>query len=161
MAIDRSDNATTEGNLYIVYPTMNGAERKADVLLVRSTDGGATWSEPARVNDDNSTSDQWMPWIDVGPHGDIHIVFYDRRYDPANRLLDVSYAHSRDGVTFDPNLRLTEVSSNSTVSYHQSGAEFIGDYIGIMEGANGWVHAIWVDTRDGETAHAYTTAIRR
>lgn len=160
MAIDRSDNPTTRGNLYVVYPTMNG-ERHADVFLVRSMDAGATWSNPAMVNDDNTTTDQWMPWMDVGPAGDVHVVYYDRRFDSANRLLDVSYAHSRDGITFDSSVRLTEVSSDSSVSYHQSGATFIGDYIGIVEGANGWVHPIWVDTRDGAVAHAYTTAIRR
>lgn len=160
LAVDRSDGPQ-RGTLYVVYAANTTQPvSNLDIFLVQSRDQGATWSAPARVNDDVGTNDQFMPWIDVGPKGDVHIVFYDRRYDAGNRLLDMTYVHSTDGVVFDPNIRMTEFSSDPALSYHQTGRQFIGDYLQVAEGANGWVHPIWVDTRAGR-ADVYTTVIVR
>ena len=40
-----------------------------DIAFARSTDGGATWSAPQRVNDDalNNARDQFFPWLTVSP----------------------------------------------------------------------------------------------
>jgi hypothetical protein len=157
LGIDRSDGPGS-GNLYITYSAKNGTDT-SDVFLVMSKDKGQTWSAPLRVNDDDTKTDQFMPWLDVGPKGDVHILFYDRRDDPKNTLIHAYYAHFVNN-TLDPNIRLSEVPINATLSYHQNGAEFIGDYLGIMEGTNGWVHPVWVDTRNGG-ADVYTTVITR
>lgn len=159
LAVDRSKNNETTGTLYVVYSAKNGTDN-ADVFLVRSRDAGRTWSSPMRVNDDNTTRDQFMPWADVGPQGDLHVAFYDRRDDPQNRDLHLYYAHSKNGTRFDPNVRVTELPINATLSRHQGGFEFMGDYLGVSEGPNGWVHPIWVDTRDGR-ADAYTAVLQR
>lgn len=159
LAVDRS-NGPNAGHLYVVYAANATQAENLEVYLVKSADKGQSWSKPARVNDDNTTHDQFLPWVEVGSLGDVHIVFYDRRYDPENRLLDLTYVHSKDGIKFDPNLRVTEVSSDAKFSLHQVGREFMGDYIGVTEGSDGRVHPIWVDTRDGR-ADAYTTAIAR
>ena len=94
-------------DLYLVMSdNRNGTRRvsNADVFLFKSTDGGSTWTGPTRVNDDPSAqppnrncqrptstqgpcpatnfgADQWFPWVDIGPRGDVTVVFYDRRLD--------------------------------------------------------------------------------
>ena len=158
MAVDRSNGDTT-GNVYIVW---NDYRRgNADILISQSEDDGNTWSEPIRVNDDpdDSSADQFFPWISVSPKGDVHVVFYDKRDDPNNYLLDVYYTHSENGEVFDKNWRITTNSSDPVYSYHQSTYEtvFIGDYIGIDSNEN-YAYAIWTDTRKGE-ADAYTAVI--
>jgi len=40
-----------------------------DIMLVRSTDGGATFGTSVRVNNDVGTTGQFQPWIDVKPGG--------------------------------------------------------------------------------------------
>ena len=156
MAIDNS-NANTSGNIYIVWN--DNRYGNPDILLTRSEDDGNTWSDPIRVNDDpdNSTADQFFPWIDVSPGGDVHVVFYDKRDDPDNYLLNIYYSHSKDGVIFDKNWRITTNSSDPATSYHQSGSVFIGDYIGIDSSEN-YAYAIWTDTRKGE-ADAFTAVV--
>jgi hypothetical protein len=158
MAVDRS-NEDTAGNVYIVW---NDYRRgNADILISQSEDDGNTWSEPIRVNDDphGSSADQFFPWISVSPKGDVHVVFYDKRDDPNNYLLDVYYAHSVNGEIFDKNWRITTNSSDPVHSYHQSTYEtvFIGDYIGIDSNEN-YAYAIWTDTRKGE-ADAFNAVI--
>jgi hypothetical protein len=156
MAIDRSQ-ANTSGNLYIVWhDNRNG---NPDILLIRSEDGGSSWSEPQRLNDDseNGTAEQFFPWIDVSPEGDVHVVFYDKREDPGNYFLDLYYTHSKDGKNFDKNWKITSNSSDPSHSYHQSGSVFIGDYIGIDSSEN-YAYAFWADTRKG-VADAFCAVI--
>jgi hypothetical protein len=158
MAVDRS-NADTAGNVYIVWSDY--CRGNADILLIRSEDGGNTWSEPIMINDDpyDGVADQFFPWISVSPIGDVHVVFYDKREDPDNYLLDVYYTHSEDGENFDKNWKITTNSSDPVHSYHQATYEtvFIGDYIGIDSSEN-YAYAIWTDTRKGE-ADAYSAVI--
>lgn len=156
MAVDRSD-AETSGNLYIVWHDYRFGN--SDILLIMSTDGGTSWSGPAKVNDEDEDEpvDQYFPWIDVSPLGDIHIVFYDKRDDPDRYLLNLYYTHSTNGVDFDKNWRITTNSSDPKYSYHQNGDIFIGDYIGVDSSEN-CAYAIWCDTRKGE-ADAFTAVI--
>src|SRR5215475_8227909 len=40
------------GNIYVVYNNRPSPTDKCDIFVVQSTDGGATWGAPIRVNDD-------------------------------------------------------------------------------------------------------------
>jgi len=134
----------TSGNVYVAWADYRSGN--AEILSSRSLDGGATWSKPIRVNDDTTTNDHFFPWMTVS-HGLLSIVFYDRRLDPGNRLIDVFYAESADGgATFSPNLRVTDQPSDP------GSLNFIGDYIGIA--SNGTLaHPVWTDLRDVSPAN--------
>jgi hypothetical protein len=75
------------GNLYVTYDNKGSGTDKADVFLVQSTNGGATWSAPLKVNDDTTNTDQWQPTIAVTPDGSkLGIFYYSRQEDPNNNL---------------------------------------------------------------------------
>jgi hypothetical protein len=118
----------------------------ADVVLVRSTTHGMSWFSPSRVND-VATNNQIFPAITTF-EGRVDIAFYDSRNDPEGKLLDVYYAQSNDdGLTFLPNVRVTDAAFDPNLGITAGGAAFLGDYNGIASNAAG-VHPIWADNRD-------------
>ncbi|MGZ4460792.1 MAG: hypothetical protein ACXVW9_16870, partial [Nocardioidaceae bacterium] len=70
---------TYAGHLYLTYENWDGTQ--FDVYFTQSTNAGATWSAPARVNDnaDPTTTDQFQPSVAEGPGGAVAVTFYDRR----------------------------------------------------------------------------------
>jgi hypothetical protein len=108
------------GALYLVYadPVTSGrTSRKFDILLTKSTDGGAHWTTPVVLNDDTGSSDQFHPTLSVesnGAGGDkITVSFYDRRDDPNNCLAYVYATQSTNGGgSWSPNVRMTSAQSN-------------------------------------------------
>ncbi len=139
------------GNLYLVYNQgpFNGSypgqtadhfiHQDLDVLFIRSTDDGATWSEPKLINETEIPNVRLTqtrhPNITVAPNGRIDIVWQDRRHSyrmetcsnthspPAGsapcfeaRLGDTYYSSSTDnGQTFSKNRRVTDRSMNNDV----------------------------------------------
>ena len=57
---------------------MNHNDGRYDIYHAYSTDHGATWSAPERVNDDK-TGDKWNPDIGVDTAGYAYIVWQDGR----------------------------------------------------------------------------------
>lgn len=89
------------GALYVNWiDTRNG---DPDVFVMRSTDSGATWNAPVRVNDDqpNNGAVQFFTWMAVDPSdGSVNVLFYDRRGRTGTRS-GLTLARSTDGgVTF-------------------------------------------------------------
>jgi hypothetical protein len=80
-------------------------------------------------------------------------MFFDRRRDPNNLLIDVYLAQSTDGgQTFHHNMRVTSVASDPTVNppipSDGSNVTFFGDYQGLAVD-NHFAHVFWNDTRAG------------
>ncbi|UCC71036.1 MAG: exo-alpha-sialidase [Gemmatimonadota bacterium] len=109
------------GDIYIAFaadPGRQGRGDASDVFVVRSTDGGASWSEPVNIvkgravkaNGDETRNDNFMPVLDVGPGGQVSVFFYDRRHDSANLKIDVYRAVSTDGGRSWVNQRVTAES---------------------------------------------------
>src|SRR5437016_516471 len=72
------------GHLYMTYEDWDAATGQFDVKFVQSTDAGANWSAPVKVNDNaepnaSGYTDQFQPSIAAGPNGAVAIAFYDRR----------------------------------------------------------------------------------
>ncbi len=162
LSIDHSNGATA-GRLYLAWkafadigdPADYGDNTDADVMLSWSDDDGASWSSPLRVNDDVGTSDQSPPWMDVGPDGDVHVVWYDLRDDPKQEsLFHVYYAHVKSGDV-GRNIRVTE----GPIEFDSTGT-LAERWIGVDEGSDGRVHIVWTDSRFGR-ADAFTATIGR
>jgi hypothetical protein len=134
MAADNSYTAS-RGNVYIVYAANPSGTDLADVYFTRSTNFGASWSVPLRVNDDLTLTDQWMPAITVDKKsGKIFMTWYDSRNDQTGNLLTEMWGtHSTNGgVTFEPNFRISnaQMNPNSMAVGQPGGEKYIGDYIG-------------------------------
>jgi hypothetical protein len=54
------------------YPT-------ADLFLVRSRDGGKTWTKPLQVNEVSKQAPESLHWMAVAPGGEVHVAWLDRR----------------------------------------------------------------------------------
>ncbi|HLW03200.1 MAG TPA: sialidase family protein [Ktedonobacterales bacterium] len=144
---------STNGTLYISWSDERNGD--ADIVLVRSTDGGQTWSAPVRVNDDpvGDGKDQFQPQVAVAPDDVVSVMFFDRRNDPNNLLVDVYLAQSTDGgQTFHPNVRVTSVASDPSVDApvpdDGTNVTFFGDYQGLAVDDH-FAHVFWNDTRTG------------
>ncbi len=106
MAVDMGSGAT-RGNVYIAYgadPDGNQSSGDAaDVFVVRSTDGGTTWSAPMSVHGpgttgaDGTLNDNFMPSLAVDGTGLVGVSYFDRRGDSGNRRTQLYRATSSDG----------------------------------------------------------------
>jgi hypothetical protein len=146
----------------------------ADVIFARSSDYGVTWQTTFKIgltdarvlNDDNGgqsatgltadevISGQAMPRMTVDAQGNIALIWYDTRHDPANHLLDVFGTVSTDGgQTFSPNFRVTNQSfdANAGKFTDATGNDnfYLGDFIGLAA-ADNTVYAAWTDTRNNQ-----------
>ena len=105
MAVDLS-NTLTRGNIYIVTSQKNlsPAGSDPDIVLRKSTDGGLSWSNGIRVNQDvlNNGKTQFFSGITVDDFGGVNVIFYDDRNTSSDssgvflaRSTTVSYTHLR------------------------------------------------------------------
>lgn len=123
-----------------------------DIYLVRSSNGGASWGAPQRVNDDSTFHGQFSPWIDVNGSGHVYVAWYDRRTDPADIHPNVFYAVSTDrGATFSTNQQVNDVPMLLIPDGAAgTGSEcWFGEYLGLAVG-QGRAHIAWTEPRFGE-----------
>jgi hypothetical protein len=139
LAVDRS-SGPTQGNLYFAWhdgrrvrvpdvESPTGFYGFADILLSRSTDGGATWLPPLQVNGLDAWTDQYQPGITVDVEGRLGACYYDRRLDALNFFVGRSCAVSEDaGATWDER----RVVKRSWPPFHATDAVvnpyYMGDY---------------------------------
>lgn len=133
-------------------PSVPGSSDRSDIYLIRSLDKGKTWSQPQRVNDDNTPNDQFLPWLCVTGTGVVGVTWYDRRNDAYNQKFDVYFRQSRDGgKTFTASRKVNTVSSplpqvNPNFD-PMIAANYMGDYIGVATDGQSF-HIAWGDNRD-------------
>ncbi len=139
----------TDGNIYIMGPmTRYSSSDPCDVMFVRSTDEGATWSAPIKVNDDNSiTNNQWMATMAVAPNGRIDAAWLDTRDAPGSDFSALYYSYSLDaGVTWSANEKLSD-AFDPHVGYPNQNK--MGDYFDMVS-TNSGAHLAWAGTLNGE-----------
>jgi hypothetical protein len=79
----------------------------------------------------------------------LHALWLDRRLDPANRLFDTWYSSSTDGgATWEPDVRVSEVSQDLNVGFPPESGNAAGDYWGLDTYLD-TVYTAWNDTRSG------------
>lgn len=153
----------SNGSMVIAWADQGSTD--TDILTSRSTNGGMSWTPPARVNHDrlNNGKDQFMPALAVAPNGVFTCSWFDRRRDPLNRLIDVDIAQSTDdGATFGHNLQVTRHSWDPAIGAPQPEGKanntFIGDYQALAVD-NRTVHPLWNDTQNGKTQQIRTAVM--
>jgi len=134
------------GSVYMTWVDERNGD--PDVFLIASRDGGATWSEPVRVNDDpkGDGKAQLFAWNAVDPvDGSVNVVFYDRR-GLEGTLTGLTLARSVDGGRSFVNHRVAQKP------FACQDKVFMGDYIGLAA-QGGRVVALYTHLLDdNETA---------
>src|SRR3984893_8885189 len=137
LAVDRS-GTSTNNNIYMlasVQPT--GANNGTDVMFVRSTNGGQTFSAPHRINDDpiNHNKWHWFGTLSVAPNGRIDSVWLDTRNAANNTDSQLFYSYSTDGgVTWSATVAVSN-PFNPFLGYPNQNK--MGDYITIVSDNTG------------------------
>jgi len=151
----------TTQNIYVVYQTLLGGNPR--IAFTKSTNGGVTWSTPVAISDNPAGLGVFNPAINVSADGKtLTCAFYDHRNNPgSNVLVDLYLAQSFDGgATWQPNIRLTSVSTDASLAPLTSEGYMLGDYLGVAQTTRPTVPAvpIWVDTRTGNADPFITRA---
>jgi len=136
LAVDRS-GGPTNNNVYMLCSVRPpGHTNGADVMIARSTDNGATFGTPVKINDDAAINKwHWFGTFSVAPNGRLDAVWYDTRNAPDNLQSQLFYSYSTDaGSTWSPNVPVSG-SFNPTEGWPQQNK--IGDYITIVSDNTG------------------------
>ena len=138
------------GTVYVLWSDQRNGTEDTDVFIIKSSNGGSTWSTVKRVNNGLSQRQQFFPWLAVDPvTGTLYAVFYDRR-NTTGDATDVTVARSIDGGESWDNFTVSDSSFVPTSNI------FFGDYSNIAARA-GKVYPIW--TRIDGTARSTWIAI--
>ncbi len=143
---------TRNGWIYIVTGEKNlsPAGNDPDIIFHRSTNGGSTWSQGIRVNQDalNNGKTQYFPVVVVDPTGAINVVYNDNRNSSSlDSTVEVYLSRSTNG---GDNWTDYKISDHTFVphSISGSGQGNQGDNIG-MTYANGKLWPVWMDNSTG------------
>lgn len=159
MTVDIS-NSPNRGTIYITWantgtPGINTGSN-ADIYISKSTNQGANWSAPIRVNQDIPTPGKkhYFPWIACDPsNGNLSIVYYDDR-NVSSSQCEVYVSNSTDGGTSWEDVKVSDVSFTPQ-SIPGLADSYFGDYLAIHAN-NRWVYPAWTDNRSG-TAMTYVS----
>lgn len=145
--------ARTTGDLFVTYTgIVSGSPR---VLLVRSTDGGASWNAPLVVSDQPAGVSVMNPAVTTDSSGNAIVFFTDKRHAPDGRNFVDHYAalvDPRRGELQVPNVRLSDMSSDIRYGAPTSRGIMLGDYLAVAPSLdrNQPCVAVWCDTRTGD-----------
>ncbi len=158
IAVDIS-GGVRNGYIYTVWDNYynNNYNGDLDIFFSYSSNRGASWSIPKRVNNDsiNNGTNQYWPWISVNNSGNISIVFYDCRNSTGNLFTESYLARSNDG---GQNFNNEKLSSQHIIVYYPNLDIRFGDYIGIDSWTNKII-PVWTDNRTGNNQEIYTATV--
>jgi hypothetical protein len=119
-------------NIYVAWhDTRSG---NPDIYMSYSSDGGMSWEENIKVNDDSGEAYQLIPSITIDISGTIYIAWEDYRNNDADIYLTVS---GDGGQNWVPNIRLNDDSGTAAQGYPSLAAD-----------EQNTVYATWKDQRD-------------
>lgn len=146
-------NGPHKGTIYINWSDQRNGPNDGDIWIIKSTDGGTTWSSPIRVNDDVPGKQQFMSNMTIDQAtGYIYVLFYDRRNFSSGTSTDVYMAVSKDGGNTFVNYKVNANAFNPTSSV------FFGDYLDISA-HNNVIRPIWMQMTSGGALSVYTALV--
>lgn len=141
LKVDRSPSIFNN-TLYVAFADQRNGKGNTDIYLKKSTDGGNTWSEAKKVNQDDSQREQFGMWFDIDQRtGILYFSYYDRRYTEGDAT-DVFLSYSKDGGDTFYDVKLNEKS------FTPDKKQFFGDYNGLSV-YNGIIRPIWTRYENG------------
>ena len=136
-------NGPNRGTLYLNWCDQKNGETDTDSWIMKSTDGGETWGERIKVNQDDSGNHQFFTWMAIDQSsGFLYFVYYDRRNYSDNKT-DVYISVSKDGGKTFSDHRV------SKSPFTPDKEMFFGDYLNI-DAVNGEIRPVWPRLDDGK-----------
>ena len=136
-------NSENKGTVYINWADQMNGEDDTDIWLVKSKDGGKSWSDRIKVNTDTTKAHQFLTWMSIDQtNGNLYFVFYDRRINEG-RKTDVYLAVSKDGGETMSNYKISESP------FIPNPKIFFGDYTNISV-HDGVIRPIWTRLHQGK-----------
>lgn len=119
-----------------------------DIVMVRSTDGGLTWSDKVRVNDDPPLHDESFPAVEVDQAGSVHVAWYGRRDEPeCGARVNTYWTWSEDGgQTFAPSRRISDRASDAGTEIKRWQ---VGDHLE-LHAQGDKMHLLWTYIPEGD-----------
>lgn len=149
IAIDNS-GGVRQGWIYVVTTQRNKppAGLDPDIILNRSSDGGLSWSEGIRVNQDalNNGKIQYFPAITVDAAGGINIIYYDDRATSIDSC-GVFLSRSTDGGSSWQDFEISD-HHFKPAPIGGLGQGYQGDNIDITVAGN-TLWPVWMDNSSG------------
>ncbi len=129
---------------------------KTRIWFARSTDGGATWGTPQKINPASALSDQFNQAMAVDETtGRISIVYYDTVADAGRKKTHLYYQSSADdGISWSSPLLVTTAQTDETNAGSDSGNQY-GDY-NSLTGNDGSFWPSWTDRRGNAREEIWT-----
>ena len=141
-------------------PAANAASTcKTRIWFARSTDGGATWQTPIKINNQAGLNDQFNQWMAVDEtSGVIGVMYYDTDGDATRKKTNVYFQYStNDGVTWSAAQKVSSVQTDETAATADAGNQY-GDYNGMSFYANNaW--PVWTDRRNNAKEEIWTAKV--
>lgn len=135
------------GHLLLVWPDNRNGD--LDVYASTTLDGGLSWSQPVRVNDDASGNGimQDMVWSGISDQGVQVIAWRDRRNAGTGFFqgFDIYAAYSTNrGISYSPNIRISPATAPFDSSLSNAGNDFLG-----LDIRGDTAHIAWADHSSG------------
>lgn len=142
--------AGSSGTLFLAWNEVVAGS--PSIRTMRSTDLGASWSTPVKINATPAGVSVLSPTISSSLDGQtVAASWLDKRNAPDGRnFIDVYSATSTDGgASWGPDFRLSDRTSDVRNAVLTSEGYMIGDYFGLAVGhtADQPSVALWIDTR--------------
>jgi hypothetical protein len=148
LVCDRS-NGPFSGRFYACWAEDRSIENNPDIWICHSDDKGNSWSRPSKINRDNSSAAQFMPWVCVSEEtGKVYVIYYDRRESGTTEETAIWMGCSNDG---GQNFSERKISRGS---FLPDSKVFFGDYLNITC-SKGLVRPIWMEA-NGEKLSIHT-----
>lgn len=135
----------------MLFAWIDSREGDNDVYAVTSADGGATWNNALRINDDPKNNGIWqdLVWADYSDNGKCIVSWRDRRNGDSTgyeKGSDIYFAVSTDdGKTFGKNIRLSDRTAPHNKVLNSPGNDFHCSVI-----VHDSICATWGDVRTGK-----------
>lgn len=130
--------------LHVVWSNWNGTD--ADVVYMRSVNGGASWSSPVTIG--GGAGDQFFPWI-AARNGVAYASWMNRASGDTYTIAGV--ASTNGGASWSSPVTLStatsDVQAGNAFGFPNCAFSFIGDYSGITVDSSGVGHSLWTDIR--------------
>jgi hypothetical protein len=145
------------GNLYVVWQDgrFSGLAHD-DIAFSMSTDGGLTWTAPAKINLTPDNTAAFTASVHVAADGTVGATYYDFRNntsDPATLPTDYWFAHCHANCTNPVNWSESHVSGPFDMKTAPFAVGyFVGDYEGLAGFGNTFV-ALFVQANSGNTTN--------